>query len=48
VPYDFFFCDEITLKTIIRANPGLLLTQEGTIINKWHWKDIPKLEKVKY
>ena len=47
-PYEFFFCDEITLKTIVRANPGLLMTQEGTIINKWHWKDIPMFEKVKF
>lgn len=44
--YDFFFCDEITLKTIIRSNPGLVLTNEGDIIEKWHWRDIPKFEKL--
>lgn len=41
--YEFFFCDEITLKTIVRANPGILLTREGTIIDKWHWRDTPSL-----
>lgn len=46
-PYEFLLCDEITLKTIIRSNPGLLLTSGGTILNKWHWKDIPKFEKLK-
>ena len=47
-PYEFLICDEITLKTIIRSNPGLLLTTGGTILNKWHWKDIPKFEKLKF
>jgi hypothetical protein len=39
--------DETTLKTIMRANPGLLLLREGTILGKWNFADIPEAEEIR-
>tara|TARA_B100000809_G_scaffold266781_1_gene331527 strand:+ start:7580 stop:8683 length:1104 start_codon:yes stop_codon:yes gene_type:complete len=42
--FDFYFCDETALKTIIRSNPSLIELQKGTIKQKLHWNDISKLK----
>lgn len=39
--YPFCQMDDITLKTIIRSNPGLLLIKGGTILNKWSDNQLP-------
>ena len=44
--YEFYHTDEITLKTIIRSNPGLLLIREGTILGKWHYRNIPHADEL--
>lgn len=39
LPFEFLFCDETTLKTIVRANPGIVLMEKGTVVGKWNWRD---------
>ena len=34
------------VKTIVRANPGVLVLEKGTVVNKAHWNDIEDLELV--
>ncbi len=45
--YDFANADGIVLKTMIRANPGLILIKDGTIIMNWHHNNFPTYSDVK-
>jgi hypothetical protein len=41
--FEFYLCDEKALKTVIRANPGVLQLSRGTVLQKVHWNDIEDL-----
>jgi uncharacterized membrane protein YphA (DoxX/SURF4 family) len=45
--YEFWICDQVVLKTIIRSNPGLLLLKDGVVLGQWHNNDFPDYQKVK-
>ncbi len=38
---DFYYGDATVLKTIIRSNPGLVLVEDGIVLMKWHYNDVP-------
>ena len=41
----FATTDKITLKTIVRDNPGVLLVKDATIFNKWCVNTLPEFEQ---
>ncbi len=44
LPFEFYFCDETALKTIVRSVPGVVVLHEGTIVDKQHWSNLRKLD----
>jgi hypothetical protein len=39
ITYPFCTTDPITLKTMLRSNPGLMLIRNGVIQGKWSWRN---------
>lgn len=39
IPY--YYSDKTLLKTMVRSNPGLVLLNNGEVMKKWHYNDIP-------
>jgi hypothetical protein len=47
--YPYYYCDATALKTMVRANPGVLLIKNGNIIAKWSHRAMPsaaEMEKI--
>ena len=44
LPFDFLACDGTTLKTIIRANPGIVVLNKGVVVAKASWRDYEKIK----
>jgi uncharacterized membrane protein YphA (DoxX/SURF4 family) len=42
----FFYVDATVLKTIIRANIGIWVLKEGTVMGKWHYNNVPTADQV--
>ena len=45
--FDFAQCDEKTIKTAIRSNPGIMVLQQGAVRGLWHCNDTPSFEVAK-
>ncbi|MCY1503172.1 hypothetical protein D9M68_372900 [compost metagenome] len=43
---EIFYADAVPLKSMVRANPGVLLLKNGIIINKWHYHNMPSFEEL--
>ncbi|ARV09095.1 DoxX family protein [Winogradskyella sp. PC-19] len=42
--FETYLCDEKVVKTIVRANPGIFILENGTVVNKVHWNDIEDIQ----
>jgi uncharacterized membrane protein YphA (DoxX/SURF4 family) len=43
---EVFYADAVPLKSMVRANPGVMLLKNGTIINKWHYHNVPDYDEL--
>lgn len=44
--YSYLQADEILLKTMVRANPGLIILKDATVVGKWSAADMPRDEQL--
>jgi uncharacterized membrane protein YphA (DoxX/SURF4 family) len=43
---EIFYADAVPLKSMVRANPGVLLLKNGVVINKWHFNNLPSFDQL--
>lgn len=42
--FEFYLCDEKVIKTIVRASPGIVVLNKGTVMQKAHWNDLEDIK----
>jgi uncharacterized membrane protein YphA (DoxX/SURF4 family) len=47
IPIPYYYIDGTVAEALIRANPGLVLLDDGVVKGKWHNNDIPPAEKIR-
>lgn len=48
IKFEFFFVDAVPLKSMVRANPGVLLLKNGTIQAKWSMAKLPSYNTLRH
>ncbi|MBK0377925.1 BT_3928 family protein [Mucilaginibacter segetis] len=43
---ELFYADGVPLKSMVRANPGIILMRDGVVINKWHYHSLPSYDEL--
>ncbi|KLT65223.1 BT_3928 family protein [Pedobacter sp. BMA] len=43
---EVFYADAVPLKSMVRANPGVILLRNGVIVNKWHNHNVPTFDQL--
>lgn len=43
---EVFYADAVPLKSMVRANPGVLLLKNGVVVNKWHYSLMPSFDEL--
>jgi hypothetical protein len=43
---EVYYGDELELKSMVRSNPGLMLMNEGVILDKWSKIDFPSEKEI--
>ncbi|NVN94167.1 MAG: DoxX family membrane protein [Bacteroidetes bacterium] len=42
---EFYSSDDISLKAMIRSNPGLVLLKKAVVLGQWHYRNFPEFDE---
>ncbi|GHS87889.1 hypothetical protein FACS1894201_09260 [Bacteroidia bacterium] len=44
--FKLYYSDDKSVKSLIRANPGLIVLHDNIVIGKWNWRCMPSIDKL--